>query len=75
MHNKNIYNEKLKDSNCAATIHCARKHFSYCAAAHPRSLEGTLTIAITVGGKEQIRAKSYELPLNVFESFSISRRN
>jgi hypothetical protein len=28
---------------CAATIQCAREHFSYCAAAHPRSLEGTLT--------------------------------
>jgi hypothetical protein len=27
-------------------IQCAREHFSYCAAAHPRSLEGTLSITM-----------------------------
>jgi hypothetical protein len=32
----------LKNSSCAATIQCAWEHFSYCEAAHPRSLEGTL---------------------------------
>jgi hypothetical protein len=42
MHNKKICNENWKNSNCTATIQCARKHFIYCAAAHPRSLEGTL---------------------------------
>jgi hypothetical protein len=45
MHNKNIKNDKLKNSSCAATIQCAREHFSYCAAAHSRSLEGTLITA------------------------------
>ena len=33
---------KIENTNYAATIQCARQHFSYCAAAHPRSLEGTL---------------------------------
>jgi hypothetical protein len=33
---------KMNNSSCAAKIRCARTHFSYCAAAHPRSLEGTL---------------------------------
>jgi hypothetical protein len=31
-------------SNCAATIQCARQHFSDCVVAHPRSLEGTLGV-------------------------------
>jgi hypothetical protein len=30
--------------SCAATIQCAREHFSYCAVSHPRSLEGTLSV-------------------------------
>jgi hypothetical protein len=42
--NKSIYNEKLKNSSRAATIQCAQEHFSYCVAAHPRSLEGTLAL-------------------------------
>jgi hypothetical protein len=45
MHNKKIYDE---NSSCAATIQCARKHFSYCAAAYPRSLEGTLFIMVVI---------------------------
>jgi hypothetical protein len=44
MHNKNIYSEKWKNSSCAATIQCAREHFSYYEAAYPRSLEGTLLV-------------------------------
>jgi hypothetical protein len=31
----------LQNSSCAATTQCAREHFSYFAATHPRSLEGT----------------------------------
>jgi hypothetical protein len=44
MHNKNIYSENWKNSSCTATLQCAREHFSHCAAAHPRSLEGTLAV-------------------------------
>jgi hypothetical protein len=33
---------KLKNSSCAARIQRERDHFSYCTAAHPCSLEGTL---------------------------------
>jgi hypothetical protein len=32
----------MKSYSCPKTTQCAREHFSYCAAAHPRSLEGTL---------------------------------
>jgi hypothetical protein len=32
----NIEKFQLRDHN-----YCAQEHFSYCAAAHPRSLEGT----------------------------------
>ena len=32
----------MKTSSCAAKIRCVREHFSYCAAAHPRSLKVTM---------------------------------
>jgi hypothetical protein len=35
---------KLKNSSCMATVECAREHFSYCAAVHLHSLEGTLAV-------------------------------
>lgn len=34
---------KIEKFGCAATVKCARKNLNYCVAAHPRSLEGTLT--------------------------------
>jgi hypothetical protein len=51
MHNKNIYNENRKISAAQHTILCAREYFSYCAAAHPRSLEGTLLESRKIYGK------------------------
>jgi hypothetical protein len=57
MHNKNIYNENWKNYSCAATIQGARDRFSHWAAAHPRSLEGTLVLSmeLTVLKKRKLR--------------------
>jgi hypothetical protein len=48
-----------KNCSCAATIHCAREHLSYCVAAHQRSLEG----ALTVGGKKKGKGKREEIEI------------
>jgi hypothetical protein len=45
---------KLKNSSCAATIYYAREHLSYCAAAHPRNLDGTLHLTILWKSIEKI---------------------
>jgi hypothetical protein len=37
---------QIEKSGCAVTIQCAREHFTYCAAAHPGSLEGTLVVSL-----------------------------
>jgi hypothetical protein len=37
-----IFTMKIETYQLRATIQCAREHFNYCAAAHPRRLERTL---------------------------------
>jgi hypothetical protein len=42
MYTKRIFTIKTENSGCAVTTQCAREHFCCCAAAPPRSLDGTL---------------------------------
>jgi hypothetical protein len=39
-----IFTMKIEKFQQRGKIQCARQHFSYCAAAHTRSLEGTLGV-------------------------------